>query len=151
METARGAVHPISRIHPESKARDRLAPFRGDGLRTVERIRNLGFTVVLARPRDGILRGSSAAILLSDDRPVAEMLLRADVAQHAGLERGRFGQGYPTSLMGTVAAIRQVLLDASRHVEWSARYEADPGQWRESFQQIVEELLKEIDSEETDL
>ena len=126
VETARGAVHPISRIHPESKARDRLAPFRGDGLRTVERIRNLGFTVVLARPGDGILRGSSAAILLSDDRPVAEMLLRADVAQHAGLERGRFGQGYPTSLMGTVAAIRQVLLDASRHVEWSARYEADP-------------------------
>jgi imidazolonepropionase-like amidohydrolase len=121
-----GAVHPVSRIRPETKTRDLLVPFSGERRRDVERIRNLGFTIVLTRPESGILRGSSAAILLSEERPVAETIVRDGVAQHAAFERGRFGQGYPTSLMGAVAAIRQALLDASRYAEWSARYEADP-------------------------
>ena len=123
---AAGAVHPISRIHPETRARDRLVPFTGERKKDVERIRNLGFTIVLATPGEGILRGSSAAILLADDRPVAELILRDDVAQHAAFERGRFGQGYPTSLMGTVAALRQALLDAQRYRTWTARYAANP-------------------------
>jgi len=125
-ETPTGAVHPISRIHPEARARDRLLPFTGDRKKDMERIRNLGFTVVLATPGEGILRGTSAAILLADDRPVADVILRDDVAQHAAFERGRFGQGYPTSLMGTLAALRQALLDAERYRTWTTRYAANP-------------------------
>ena len=125
-ETATGAVHAISRIHPETRASERLLPFTGDRKKDVERVRNLGFGIVLATPGEGVLRGSSAAILLADDRPVAELILRDDVAQHAAFERGRFGQGYPTSLMGTVAALRQALLDAERHDTWSERYASNP-------------------------
>lgn len=125
-EEPTGAVHAISRIHPETRVSDKLLPFTGDRKKDVERIRNLGFAVVLATPSEGVLRGSSAAILLADDRPVAELILRDDVAQHAAFERGRFGQGYPTSLMGTVAALRQALLDAERHKTWAERYAANP-------------------------
>ena len=125
-EEPTGAVHAISRIHPEMRASARLLPFSGDRKKDVERIRNLGFGVVLATPSEGVLRGSSAAILLADDRPVAELILRDDVAQHAAFERGRFGQGYPTSLMGTVAALRQALLDAERHRTWSERFATNP-------------------------
>lgn len=125
-EIPAGAVHPIARIRPETRARDRLLPFDGDRKRDVERIRNLGFTVALVRPGRGILRGSSTAILLADDRPVAGMILRDDVAMHAAFEQGSYGEGYPTSLMGSIAALRQSFHDTLRHAEWSARYEADP-------------------------
>jgi hypothetical protein len=121
-----GAAHPVSRVHPERRARDRLVPFEGDRVRTVERYRNLGFTAVLAVPERGILRGSSVAILLRDKVPVPELILRDDVAQHVAFERGRFGEGYPTSLMGAAAAFRQTLLDAERVALWSERYANRP-------------------------
>ncbi len=141
-ETPSGAVHPIARIKPETAARDLLLPFSGERRKEVERIRDLGFTVVLASPEQGILRGTSAAILLSDDRAVAELILRDDVAQHAAFERGGFGQGYPTSLMGAVAAIRQAMLDAERYQTWSARYAANPvGMNRPELHAAFEELI----------
>lgn len=124
--TPPGAVHPLSLIRAEHQVRDRLASFTGDTLKTMQRTRELGFTITLAVPSRGILAGSSAAILLIDERPVAEMILADGVAQHAGFQRASFGQGYPTSLMGSVAAFRQTLLDAQRFVEWSERYEQDP-------------------------
>lgn len=125
-EVRPGAVHPIKRIHPEARVRDRLAPFDESRKRDLERIRNLGFTSVLVSPPSGILRGRSTAILLAGDRPVSELILRDDVAQHAAFERGRFGDGYPTSLMGTVAALRQAFLDAQRYATWSRRYAEHP-------------------------
>jgi imidazolonepropionase-like amidohydrolase len=121
-----GAHHPVSRVHPEDRARDRLLPFEGDRKREVERYRDLGFTVALAVPDRGIFRGESVAILLQDDVPVAELILRDRVAQHVAFEMGRFGEGYPTSLMGAAAVFRQTLLDAERYAEWSARYAAHP-------------------------
>ena len=121
-----GAVHALARIHPEQRLRDRLRPFEDDLLREVERLRGLGFAAVLITPREGILRGSSVAVQLVEEQTVARMILRDDVAQHAAFEWGRFGDDYPTSLMGAVAAFRQTLLDASRHATWSRRYDEDP-------------------------
>ena len=125
-EAPAGAVHSLSRVRPETRARDRLVPFSGDRKRDAERVRKLGITTVLASPEKGILRGRSVAILLVDDRPVPEIILRDDVAQHAAFERGGFGQGYPSSLMGAVAALRQALLDTRRHATWSERYSVRP-------------------------
>lgn len=121
-----GAAHPIARIRPERMARDRIEPFEGDRKKTAERYRKLGITVMLVEPGPGVFRGRSAAVALVDGRAVPGILLSDDVAQHVAFERGRFGDGYPTSLMGAVAAIRQALLDASRHAVWYERWEADP-------------------------
>ena len=125
-QTAAGPVHPLSRVRPETRTRDVLLPFDGDRKREAERYRELGYTAVLTVPESGVFRGTSSVILLIDEKPVPELLLQGDVAQHLAFERGRFGQGYPTSLMGAVAAIRQVLLDAERHAVWTARYARDP-------------------------
>jgi imidazolonepropionase-like amidohydrolase len=125
-----GAAHPLPRIHPERRVLDQLRPFEGDRKREVERLRELGFTVILAVPDSGIFRGTSAAILLRDDTPVPELVLRDGVAQHVAFERGRFGEEYPTSLMGCVSAIRQALLDAERHALWSERYARHPAGMR---------------------
>lgn len=124
--TLPGAVHPVSRVRPETRARDALLPFEGSRLREMQRVRNLGFTAVLVAPEKGVLRGRSVAIQLLDERPVTDLILRDDVAQHAALEHGRFGDGYPTSLMGAVATIRQSALDARRQATWGDRYRTNP-------------------------
>jgi hypothetical protein len=121
-----GAAHPIALVHPEKRVLDSLQPFSGDSNRKVQKLRELGFTTVLVTPEKGIFRGSSSLVLLVDEAPVAEVVLQADAAQHIGFDRGRYGQGYPVSLMGTVATIRQVILDAGRHALWNQRYQADP-------------------------
>jgi imidazolonepropionase-like amidohydrolase len=141
-QQAPGAAHEIALIHPERRAADGLLPFEGERKRSMEKIRELGFTTVLAVPDDGILRGSSAAILLSADTPVARILLDADVAQHAAFQRGGFGGGYPSSLMGAIAALRQTLLDAQRHGVWTERYRAAPsGMARPERQAAFDALL----------
>ena len=124
--TPTGPIHPISRIHPEERASDGLEPFAGDRAEKAAQLRGLGFTTVVVMPSAGVLRGTSPAVLLRDDAPVAEIILRDDVAQHIGFEHGSYGGSYPTSLMGAVAAIRQTLLDTRRHIEWSERYEQNP-------------------------
>ncbi|NIR58801.1 MAG: hypothetical protein GWO02_04420, partial [Gammaproteobacteria bacterium] len=121
-----GAGHELSLVHPEQRVRDKLVPFEGDGAREMERIRELGFTAVLVTPTDGILRGRSSAILLAGDRTVPQLILRDDVAQHAGFQRAGFGGGYPTSLMGGAAALRQTFLDAERAASWAERYDDSP-------------------------
>jgi len=55
-ETPAGAGHPISRVHPEKRALDQLAPTDTD----LERQRGFGFTAALAVPNEGIFRGTSA-------------------------------------------------------------------------------------------
>jgi len=148
-EPRQGAVHPLGRIHAESRVRDSLVPFSGSRKREMERLRELGFTAVLVTPRDGILRGTSTAILLSEDRPVPELILRDPVAQHAAFERGSFGEGYPTSLMGAAAALRQTLLDTQRYGIWSARYERDPvGMSRPEVHATFEALRPTLDGSE---
>jgi len=126
VEISPGPVHPLPLVHPERRAGDTLLPFAGDRARQAERMRELGFTTVLAWPGVGVFQGSSAAVLLVDDAPVSEIILHDTVAQHLSFERGRFGSGYPSSLMGTVATIRQVLRDAQRHTEWTRRYNDTP-------------------------
>ncbi len=124
--TGPGPVHSVARVHPEKLARDQIQTFDDERKREMEKVRNLGFTTVNVVPRGGIFRGQSAVIHLADDRPVSEMIVRDRAAQHVAFDRGRFGEGYPTSLMGAVAAIRQALLDAERHATWLSRWQENP-------------------------
>lgn len=140
-EPSPGAVHPNPRVRPELRARDLLLPFTEDRQREMERYRSLGFTTILATPARGVFRGTSAAVQLVDGRSVAQTILRDGVAQHAAFEHGGFGEGYPTSLMGAVALIRQTLLDASRHAIWAARYQARPQGLRRPEQAAADEAL----------
>lgn len=122
----RGAAHPVSRVHPEHRTGNDLTPLSGKNAARAAALRRLGFTTALVVPTGGVFRGSSTAILLAGDRPVSELIIRSDVAQHIGYEWGGYGGSYPTSLMGAVALIRQTLLDSERFALWSQRWEADP-------------------------
>jgi imidazolonepropionase-like amidohydrolase len=125
-EAETGPVLPWSVVRPERRAADVLQPFEGERAREAATWRQLGFATVLAAPSKGVFRGSSALALLADETRVADLLVRDGVFQHVAFETAGFGEGYPTSLMGAAALVRQTLLDARRDADWSRRYERDP-------------------------
>ncbi len=79
--------------------------------KTAASLRKAGFGAVVAHQADGIARGSSALVALGDG-PDQEQLLRAPVAAHYSFNKGSSTQDYPSSLMGSIALLRQTHLDA---------------------------------------
>ena len=92
-------------------------------------MRDMGFTVASVNPNSGIFRGESAVVLLAnDDRNVEQ--LTANAGQnisfaHVG-DEGPDDSPYPSALMGTMAVIRQGLLDAQWLMQSNAVWKAHP-------------------------
>lgn len=84
--------------------------------------RSIGVTTALSSPRQGIFAGQSALINLAGEE-ASKLVLRAPVALTVQFTTGGgFGGGYPGSLMGTVAYIRQSFYDAIRYRDEVDRY-----------------------------
>lgn len=84
--------------------------------------RSVGVTTALSSPRQGIFAGLSALINLAGD-DAAKLVLRTPVALTVQFSAGGgFGGGYPGSLMGTVAYIRQSFYDAIHYRDDVERY-----------------------------
>jgi imidazolonepropionase-like amidohydrolase len=83
--------------------------FAPDGS-AAEKLRGLGFTSAHVVPQKGIFRGSTALFNLGDGTP-NQLLVKANIAQYITFETSR-GEGYPNSLMGAIALIRQSFIDA---------------------------------------
>ena len=78
--------------------------------------RKLGLSTVLCAPKDGVIKGQSAIMLMLDEEAKPEdAVVDASFAQHFHLTvpRGRGRGGYPNSPMGAVALARQALYDAN--------------------------------------
>ena len=82
-------------------------------LANLQKLRRAGITTALFAPKEGILKGTSAAAMTAD-APLATNLIRADVAMHVRLTVSRSGgrNSYPSSPMGAVALARQTFLDS---------------------------------------
>ncbi len=82
-----------------------------------------GMTAAVTGAGTGIFRGQSALITLGGD-DVSGMVVKAPIAQNIGFTRGGGGGrgGYPGSLMGVFAALRQELLDAQHYRDVKAAY-----------------------------
>ncbi|MDQ6912550.1 MAG: amidohydrolase family protein [Verrucomicrobiota bacterium] len=107
-EPIKGTHDWNSRVTPERNAVDYLK-FDKKG---TEKLRDLGFTSALVVPGRGIFRGESALIDLHDD-DTNTAIVAPMVAQHVSFDFDRSRDaGYPTSLMGCIALVRQTLLDA---------------------------------------
>ncbi len=109
-----------SGLQPETLAADQLKA--GDS--QFDSQRNAGITTVLTVPKEGIFNGQSAVINLAGDN-VSAMILRPNFAQHITFTTLRTG-AYPTSLLGTFSALRQMFLDARRLNDWKKQYAANP-------------------------
>jgi imidazolonepropionase-like amidohydrolase len=116
---ALNSTQPVG-LQPEVRADEFLRP-GGD---QIDNERNAGITAALTAPREGIFAGQSAFINLAGDAP-QEMIIRSPVALHIGFTPLRNG-GYPVSLLGVFAAMRQMFLDAQRYREINQMYERNP-------------------------
>jgi imidazolonepropionase-like amidohydrolase len=72
--------------------------------------RESGFGALLAAPAGQILSGQSALVVTREAAP-RDAVVRAGVFDHAGFDAT--GPGYPSTLMGSIAQLRQFLLDAA--------------------------------------
>jgi imidazolonepropionase-like amidohydrolase len=99
----------------------------------LKRLASAGITSVLATPAGDMIKGRSSlvAVAAPDDEPqignVADerrglYVLRTPVALHVGLPSREGGGGYPASLMGAMAFLRQAFLDAGHYRDEIARY-----------------------------
>ena len=116
----RAGRHWSTLVMPERSVID------GPGLDAAARrtLRNNGFVSAALSPRGGIFRGRGAVVSTADapadtskDRPTT---YAANVFQMVAFETTRGERAYPTSHMGAVALIRQVLLDAEHRHAHSA-------------------------------
>ena len=84
-------------------------------------LRSQGFGTALAVPKLGIFRGLASVVSLGEEG-VRERVLRPDLLQSLGFQRSfELGGTYPNSPMGTLALMRQTLLDVDWYIRaWDA-------------------------------
>lgn len=132
-----GPGHEVARITPERRAIEQYSPRD----KTLEPLRELGFTAGVIAPSSGIIRGRSALVALAEDNPNA-VVLKPDLFQHVAFET-RLGDepAFPGSLMGTLAAVRQAFFDAEHYALDHADYAKQPaGRARPEFNLSLEAL-----------
>ncbi len=79
--------------------------------KAAKELRKLGFGTVQSLREDGISRGSSALVTLNNKREHLA-ILKETAAHQLSVSKGSSTQGYPSSLMGVIALMRQTYLDA---------------------------------------
>ncbi|MEY4278351.1 MAG: hypothetical protein RL377_355, partial [Bacteroidota bacterium] len=70
-----------------------------------------GFGTVFTHVKDGIARGTGAVVTLATD-DAHQALIKTKAAAVYSFEKGSSTQSYPSSLMGSIALLRQTYLDA---------------------------------------
>jgi imidazolonepropionase-like amidohydrolase len=102
------------------------ADFQPDAGRAA-RLRSQGFVAVHTVPAHGLLRGTGSVVSLGDTQ-ANRQIVRRDGMQSLSFHRSPQGPGgYPTSLMGAVALIRQTFLDAEWYAAAQAAFADNPG------------------------
>ncbi len=122
-EPVRGANYWNNTIKSENSSADMFAPEKESG----EKLRAAGFTTVLSVPLHGIVKGTSALVNTGDGSANDEIVNR-ELFHHATVVRDNFGGGYPNSLMGQIALLRQTLSDARWYADARKVYAKNPNQ-----------------------
>jgi imidazolonepropionase-like amidohydrolase len=92
----------------------------------IESWRSAGFTTVVSAPKGGIFPGQAAVLDLAGERP-SDLVVKSPVAIPLNLQPpSGFGGGFPDSLMGVLAYVRQVWLDTDWSIKAQAEYEKNP-------------------------
>jgi len=137
-----GSSNPL--VRPE---RD-VTPWAVDDA-AFKKLREIGFTVAVVAPKDGLFRGRSALVALGVG-PLERSLLRRAVAQNVTVRPNRDDDDrYPDSMMGAVALFRQTLLDAKWQTEALAAYGRNPRQSRPQVSPALEALAEAAAGRET--
>ena len=84
--------------------------FTGDDTKA-KTLRDIGFGAALTHQKDGIARGTGPLVTLAT-QPDNLVMLKDKAAAFYSFNKGTSTQGYPNSMMGMIALLRQTYLDA---------------------------------------
>ncbi len=108
-DASRSGYYWNDHIMPENKAIDK---FDYD-IKSAEKYRKAGFGVINTHIPDGIARGSGVLVSLIDDDAENSRILNQNSGQFFSFKKSVTSrQMYPTSLMGSIALLRQFFYDA---------------------------------------
>ena len=135
-------VHPNPLVRPEREM-SRWAANPGHA----KKLRQTGVTTAVVAPEPGLLRGVSALVNLGDGG-LGDNLLSPRVAHNVTFETRGFRDGYPTSLMGALALLRQTFADAHWYRRARAAYIGNPAQERPPYSRSLEALGRAADGDD---
>ena len=114
--------------------------------RRIETARAAGFTTAVTFPTRGIFAGQGAVIDLLSGEKSGEMVVSSPTGQYisitAGGRGGGMGRSFPSALMGYIAYVRQIYLDAAHYQLVKDTYAKNPvGMARPEYDRALEGVL----------
>jgi hypothetical protein len=108
--------------------------------RSIQAARNGGYTTAVAFPRGNIFSGQGSVINLAGERP-GQMVIADSVGQLITLRTT--GRGFPGSLLGSIAYVRQIYLDADHYKLAKSIYDKHPeGLPRPAYDRALEGVIE---------
>ncbi len=95
-----------------------------------------GVTAVHSAKLDGVFRGRGFVASLGEGLP-NDLVLRPQALHVASFDKGSSQQAYPSSLMGSIALVRQALLDAAWYGQAHGAWERNPAQERPEIDRAI--------------
>ena len=118
LSNTKGAYSWNQAVRPEY---DAYRNWSVDG-KKAEELRKLGFGSVLSVNKDGIVRGTATMALLGNGKE-NDLIIKDRAAAEFSFDKGTSTQDYPSSLMGSIALIRQTFYDAQWYKNGGSRKE----------------------------
>jgi imidazolonepropionase-like amidohydrolase len=106
-DSGKGPLNWNEAIHPEYNASLEIQHKEEDA----EAYRNAGITAVCTHKADGIARGTGALVSLGNE--IHADIISAEAASYFSFNKGSSQQQYPSSIMGSIALLRQTYCDAN--------------------------------------
>ncbi len=110
-------------------------------------LREAGFTTALLAPEGGLIQGSGLVANLGDGE-LSQNLLLPSFGQFMNFSERQQGRKFPTSLMGSVALVRQTLDDARWQMQARTAWQRNPSQprpdWLEGLDALAPALAGEV-------
>ena len=107
VSNTKGAFSWNQAVHPETEG---ARIFTADDAKA-RPLREIGFGTVQSHLKDGIARGTGVVVTLADENDNLVIVRQRSSANYS-LNKGTSTQSYPSSLMGSIALLRQTYLDA---------------------------------------
>lgn len=94
------------------------------GIKQADELRAQGYTTVVAQRMDGIARGTGCAVSLAGRNP-AQDIFRPRASANFSFSKGQSPDNYPSSLMGSIALLRQAFYDAQWYAAGGNKEQSD--------------------------
>lgn len=117
LSTKKGAYGWNEAIRPETYVKNIFSI----DTKKADELRKIGFGSVNTISRDGIARGVSAAVTLNEGADNS-VILKDETAANYSFNKGSSQNDYPTSLMGSIALLRQTYYDTQWYAKQKEEY-----------------------------